>query len=93
MAKAMRLPTVEFPADWNRYGVSAGPKRNRAMFRAIEPHLVIAFHDDLKYSKGTRHMVGLCGTKVPALIFTTQDSEEEIRRRTRMLLRRMKARV
>lgn len=45
-----------FPADWDRYGRSAGPIRNRQMLNE-EPDLVVAFHDDLDESKGTKDCV------------------------------------
>lgn len=45
-----------FPADWKTYGRSAGPIRNRQMLDEA-PDLVIAFHDDLAQSKGTRDCV------------------------------------
>ena len=44
------------PADWKRYGRAAGPIRNAAMLKEI-PHLVLAFHDDIKHSKGTKNMI------------------------------------
>jgi len=47
--------TVE--AEWMKYGKPAGPIRNRKMFDEHEPDVVIAFHDDLERSKGTRDMV------------------------------------
>lgn len=47
---------VAVPADWEQYGRAAGPIRNREML-AMEPDLVIAFHDDLENSKGTRNCV------------------------------------
>lgn len=50
------LELVEFPAAWKKYGKPAGPKRNLKMLDT-KPHLVIAFHDDIKKSKGTKHIV------------------------------------
>lgn len=44
------------PANWDYYGPSAGPKRNRWML-LLEPHLVLAY--PTAQSKGTWHMVGL----------------------------------
>lgn len=46
------------PADWNKYGKVAGPIRNSEMLK-LHPDidLVLAFHDDLSESKGTRDMV------------------------------------
>ncbi len=51
------LEVVEFPAAWKKHGKAAGPIRNIKMLDA-KPHLVIAFHDDLENSKGTKHLVG-----------------------------------
>lgn len=68
-----------YPADWNRHGRAAGPIRNEAML----DHLltaqqrkreigVLAFHDDLDGSKGTKHMVGIARKAgIPVHIFTT----------------------
>lgn len=50
--------TVEPPymADWQRYGRAAGVIRNREMLDTC-PDLVIAFHDDLDNSKGTKDCI------------------------------------
>jgi len=50
------IPFESYPADWNKYGRSAGPRRNRKMLDT-NPDTVIAFHDDLYSSKGTLDMV------------------------------------
>lgn len=47
-----------FPADWSGLGKKAGPIRNKKMLEE-SPDLVLAFHNDLESSKGTKHMVGL----------------------------------
>ena len=50
-----------FPADWDRFGLSAGPIRNRTMLGFVlhlvngsTPIMECAFHDDLQSSKGTK---------------------------------------
>lgn len=43
-------------ADWDKYGRSAGPIRNRVMLD-LKPDLVIAFHPNLGSSKGTKDCV------------------------------------
>lgn len=48
-----------FPADWKKYGKSAGAIRNRQMLREGNPTLVVAFHEDIDNSKGTKDMVEL----------------------------------
>lgn len=47
-----------YPADWNKYKRGAGPIRNSLMIKENKIDLVLAFHDDLKNSKGTKDMVG-----------------------------------
>lgn len=46
-----------FPADWRRHGKAAGPIRNGVMLAVGQPDLVLAFHNDIACSKGTRDMV------------------------------------
>ena len=46
-----------YPADWARYRLGAGPKRNQQMLDEGKPDLVVFFHDDLGQSKGTADMV------------------------------------
>lgn len=51
-----------YPADWTRYGKIAGPIRNHEMLekehvKEESIDLVLAFHNDIKNSKGTRDMV------------------------------------
>lgn len=51
---------LPFPADWNRYGKSAGYIRNQQMLDEGKPDMVLAFVDKpLEESKGTRNMVHL----------------------------------
>lgn len=42
----------EYVADWDRFGLAAGPRRNIAMVDEVEPDLVLAFMHPR--SKGTR---------------------------------------
>lgn len=56
-ADALHIPVKSFPANWDLYGKSAGPIRNRAMFNETSPNLVLAFHNNLSSSKGTKDMV------------------------------------
>jgi hypothetical protein len=55
-AKMLNFEVIAVPADWS-IGKSAGPIRNRKMLD-MKPELVIAFHDDIENSKGTRDCVG-----------------------------------
>lgn len=55
---------IAMPAQWDKYGKPAGPKRNRAMIR-VATQLedcgydvrVLAFHNTLEQSRGTKDMV------------------------------------
>lgn len=52
-ARTNNIPVKEMPADWNRYGKSAGPYRNKAMAEYADAAIVIW---DGK-SRGTRNMI------------------------------------
>lgn len=52
-ARRRRIPVRRFPADWRRYGKSAGFRRNEAMAHVADA--LIAVWDG--NSPGTRHMI------------------------------------
>ena len=61
------VPYHEFPAKWDKYGKSAGYKRNQEMAEFSD--VLIAFH--LNNSRGTMHMINLAkkhGLKVKVYI-------------------------
>jgi hypothetical protein len=75
---ALEHPEValgEFPADWDGpNGKAAGFIRNQQMLDEGEPHLGLAFTDDLVDSRGTADMVRrLKKAKVPYLVIGQQD--------------------
>lgn len=55
-AEQLGFEVVVVPAQWEKYGRAAGPIRNCQMLD-MDPDFVIAFHDDLENSKGTKHCV------------------------------------
>lgn len=57
VAKELNIPIAEFPANWKLYGISAGPKRNQQMLDEGKPDYVLAFHDEINSSKGTKDMI------------------------------------
>ena len=62
VAEDLGLPVKDFYADWVAFGRAAGPLRNREQLAFLKEapvgqRLVLAFHNDLKNSKGTRDMV------------------------------------
>ena len=54
-ANEKEFPITQFPANWNRYGKSAGYKRNMEMAEYADA--LIAFWDGK--SKGTKHMIDI----------------------------------
>lgn len=52
-ARANNIPIKEMPADWIRFGNSAGPQRNRAMAEYADAAIIIWDGQ----SKGTRNMI------------------------------------
>jgi hypothetical protein len=63
VGKELGFDIVEYPANWELYGKSAGPKRNQLMIdegrKTDDPELTVcyAFHNDIKNSKGTKDMM------------------------------------
>ena len=53
LSQSEHVGLLRMPADWDRYGVSAGPIRNQAM--SLKGDALIAFWDGR--SKGTKHMI------------------------------------
>lgn len=54
-AKAQGIPVERYPADWDRFGKSAGYKRNEQM--AANADALIALWDG--ESRGTKHMIDI----------------------------------
>ena len=59
------------PANWQLYKKSAGPIRNRHMYDTYKPDLVLAFHNNINGSRGTKDMVEyVLETNTPIELFT-----------------------
>jgi hypothetical protein len=56
-AEELGIKVAKFPANWQKYGRAAGPIRNGQMIIEGKPTLVVAFHDDIERSKGTKNML------------------------------------
>lgn len=56
VARKNGYKVVEVAAEWENYGRAAGAIRNIKMLD-MRPDLVLAFHTDLKKSRGTWHCV------------------------------------
>lgn len=65
-ALLMGWDVIEVPAEWDRFGPSAGPKRNIAMLN-MHPDLVVAFWDGV--SVGTGHCMSAADKrKIPVRV-------------------------
>lgn len=56
-AELLGIQVDRYPAFWNKYGKSAGPIRNQQMIEEGMPDVIMAFHDDIENSKGTKDML------------------------------------
>jgi hypothetical protein len=56
IALKLGMEVWDYPAEWDKYGKSAGPIRNRQMLDQ-NPDLVLAFHKNIEESKGTKDCV------------------------------------
>lgn len=69
-AGELGIEAIEIKAKWKEYGRAAGPIRNKAMLE-LEPEAVLAFHDNLRKSKGTKNMVKLAKEKgLPVYLYS-----------------------
>jgi len=56
IAKEKGFKVIGYPAQWKLYGLRAGPIRNSQMLKE-NPDIVIAFHNNLESSRGTKNMI------------------------------------
>ena len=68
VAEEMNIPILSFKPDWNKLGRAAGIIRNKEMLIDGKPDYVLAFHDDIKNSKGTGNMIKI--TQKAGVLFT-----------------------
>jgi hypothetical protein len=61
-AKSLSFDIDSHPAQWEKYGRSAGPRRNLEMVKLAQSYqikgikvVVLAFHENIEASKGTKH--------------------------------------
>jgi len=73
-ARAHNVPIKEMPADWSRYGNSAGPYRNRAMAEYADAAIIVWDGQ----SRGTRNMIeNMIRRKKPYYIAMTSTTLED----------------
>ncbi|KKN63857.1 hypothetical protein LCGC14_0497350 [marine sediment metagenome] len=75
-----------YPARWDLHGDAAGPIRNQQMLDEGKPDRVVAFHEDLANSKGTKDMIARARKEwIPVEVF---DGSGKSSRQTELELRR-----
>lgn len=71
-AKVNNIPTIEYPAEWDKYGNRAGILRNELM--GDDADIVLAFWDGK--SKGTSHMISYSKKLKKPLILKLYNQED-----------------
>jgi hypothetical protein len=66
------VPVVGYPAQWDLYGRSAGPRRNAQMLELEKPDLVIAFPTG---GPGTADMIGKAHTANIRVVVVREGAE------------------
>lgn len=78
----MGIDVIGVPANWNRYHRAAGPIRNAKMldisFQNKSLTLIIAFHNDIKNSKGTKNMINQALDRNLQIMLVTDTTEMHI---------------
>lgn len=70
VAEKLGFKVIPFPAKWHIYRRGAGPIRNQQMIDEGKPDLVLAFHEDISKSVGTKDMVNRAkGYRIKVEIF------------------------
>jgi hypothetical protein len=74
IAQQLGLNYIGYPANWELYGKSAGPLRNKQMLEQ-KPHIILAFHNNIDSSRGTKHMLNIAKDYTRYLITDTSMTE------------------
>ena len=85
VAKELKIHQQIYLPDWHKHGLAAGPIRNQQMLDEGKPDMVLAFHDDIQNSKGTKDMVtraAMAGLKVQLFshlkpVATSEETKEK----------------
>lgn len=77
-ASENNIPIAEFPADWNKFGKSAGPLRNKQMADFADC-LIALLPSRMHQSKGTKNMIEQATKKkMPTKVYYLDDILEKI---------------
>jgi hypothetical protein len=77
IAHQLGMTVIPEPANWN-VGYRAGPSRNQYMLDKYNIDVVVAFHNDLSKSKGTKDMVDRAKKAKIPIILVSETKVENI---------------
>lgn len=76
-AESMDIVVEKYPADWGTYGLAAGPIRNSQMLIEGKPNVVVGFNNNIRTSKGTKHMLGIASKAgIPTFLYANGELKE-----------------
>ena len=80
VAKSLGIYFKPYPAKWKKFGKAAGPIRNRQMYEEGMPDLVVAFHDTIAKSTGTKDMLEVAKVgRTPTVLVSHEDGNAVMR--------------
>lgn len=87
-ANRLGILVLPYPADWKKYKLAAGPKRNKQMLKEGAPTELIVVHANLTESTGTANMIEQAHKAgLPYKVFPMNDKNQrwlaEMRRKAR----------
>ena len=78
LAREMGFAVREYPAEWERFGLSAGHRRNQQMLETEHPETVAAFKTK-RISKGTDNMLSIARrARVMTISFLLSEDGERL---------------
>ncbi len=83
VAEQLGIPVEGYALNSVKHGKSASYMRNREMVRRGQPDRVIAFHDALDRSKGTKDLITVAlGAQIPITLVHSDGKSEPVYRKT-----------
>lgn len=78
VADRLGYKVIHFDAKWHIYGRGAGPVRNQQMIDEGKPDMILAFHDNIQESRGTKNMINKGVNARKKVILIEKGIEREI---------------